>query len=107
MRKGWLAGCVAAAVAAGFAAATPADGSIAPRAYRDVSISLPADAALPPHAVVTDEAGRPREFGEMISRPRVLVFADYTCRTLCSPIVAFVAAALERTGLRASSSGGS
>ncbi len=29
----------------------------------------------------------------------VLVFADYTCRTLCGPILAFAAGALENTGL--------
>jgi protein SCO1/2 len=41
--------------------------------------------------------------GELISLPSVLVFADYTCTTLCGPIVAFVASALEKSGLKAGS----
>jgi len=32
----------------------------------------------------------------------VLVFADYTCTTLCGPVVAFVASALEKSGLQPS-----
>ncbi len=32
--------------------------------------------------------------------PALVVFADYTCRTLCGPIVEFVAAGLGKTGLR-------
>ena len=29
-----------------------------------------------------------------------MIFADYTCRTLCGPIVEFTAAGLAKTGLR-------
>ena len=32
--------------------------------------------------------------------PAFVVFADYTCRTLCGPIVEFAAAGLGKTGLR-------
>jgi protein SCO1/2 len=48
---------------------------------------------------MVDESGRTRSFGQLILRPSILVFADYTCTTLCGPIVAFVAGALEKSGL--------
>ena len=32
--------------------------------------------------------------------PAVVIFADYTCRTLCGPILEFAAAALAKTGLQ-------
>jgi protein SCO1 len=49
-----------------------------------------------------DETGRPRTLAQAIGgRPALLVFADYTCHTLCGPILTFAAAGLEQTGLRA------
>ena len=56
---------------------------------------------FPLAAVVTGDDGRPHSLHELITRPTVLVFADYTCRTLCGPILDFVYAALETSGLRA------
>ena len=41
----------------------------------------------------------PAALGDLISHPTVLIFADYTCRTLCGPTIAFVASALEQSGL--------
>jgi protein SCO1/2 len=83
------------------AAVAPASAAVTPQAYRDVGVSLPAGAAVPPETVVRDESGRTRRLAKLISRPSVLVFADYTCTTLCGPIVAFVAGALEKSGLAA------
>jgi protein SCO1/2 len=84
------------------AAAMPmaAIAGMSPRDYADVGVSLPADAAMPLDAIV-DSDGRSRALGSLISRPTILVFADYTCSTLCGPIVAFVAHALKQSGLRA------
>jgi protein SCO1/2 len=82
-------------------ATSPAGATLAPQDYQDAGVSLPANAAVPADAPVTDENGRARTMGELISRPSVLVFADYTCTTLCGPIVAFVAAALEKSELDA------
>ena len=76
-------------------------GAITPQDYRDVGVTVPANAAVPRDLLVTDESGHTRAIGELISRPSVLVFADYTCTTLCGPIVAFVASALEKSGLDA------
>jgi protein SCO1 len=49
-----------------------------------------------------DESAQPRSFGHVLAgKPAILVFADYTCRTLCGPALTFVAAGLERSGLAA------
>lgn len=101
MRKGWPPCGVFATVAWLVAAAQPVHCAVAPRDYHDVDVSLPAQAALPRGVSVTDEAGHRRALGDLVLRPAVLVFADYTCRTLCGPVVAFVAGALEQSGLRA------
>ncbi len=82
-------------------ASSQAAGRISPADYRDVGISLPAGAAAPLEAVVADEAGRPRPLRALVTAPTVLVFADYTCRTLCGPVLDFVATALEQSGLDA------
>lgn len=95
-----LRNCLAATVAWCAFASTYSYGAVGPKAYRDVGISLPSEAALPPDVTVKDEWGHSRRLGELVSRSTVLVFADYTCRTLCGPIVAFVGAALGRAGLR-------
>jgi protein SCO1/2 len=81
--------------------ASPALGRITPADYRDVGVSAPANAAAPLDAMVTDEKGRSRALRDFVTKPTVLVFADYTCRTLCGPILAFVAAALDQSGLDA------
>jgi protein SCO1/2 len=67
--------------------------------YSDVGISIPANASVPLSARVIDATGKPRNLNELMSHPTVLVFADYTCRTLCGPVVEFVGSALEKSGL--------
>src|SRR3954449_6848475 len=67
--------------------------------YRATGVDMPPEATVPRDAVVIDESGQSRNFRELITNPSVLVFADYTCRTLCGPIVAFVGSALEQSGL--------
>jgi len=58
------------------------------------------NAQLPLEARFVDAHGAPRTLGAALDgKPAVLVFADYTCRTLCGPILAFAAGGLENTGL--------
>jgi len=76
-------------------------GRIAPEDYSNVGIVVPANAMLPLFATVTDATGAQRTLDEIVSRPTVLVLADYKCRTLCGPVVSFVTSALEQSGLRA------
>lgn len=92
--------CLALAFIAG-ALPLSAMAGVAPRDYDDVGVSVSADAAVPLDAMVLDDSGQRHALSDLISRPTVLVFADYTCTTLCGPIVDFVAHALEQTALRA------
>lgn len=57
-------------------------------------------AALPMNLEFRDEAGQTRSLATALKdRPAVLVFADYTCHTLCGPVLDFTIAALQQTGL--------
>ncbi|HET9716449.1 MAG TPA: SCO family protein [Pseudolabrys sp.] len=94
----WLAAVV---VAAGAYAPHAASAAVSPEEYRKVGISLPVQARLPLAERVIDSSGRSRPLRDFISRPTVLVLADYTCRTLCGPVIDFVATALEQSGLDA------
>jgi protein SCO1/2 len=80
--------------------ALPALARLAPADYEAVGLSVAAGRTLPMAETVKDEDGQLRKLNELIARPTVLVFADYTCRTLCGPTVAFVAMALEKSGLK-------
>jgi protein SCO1 len=58
------------------------------------------NALLPLAVSFIDLDGRQSSLGTAIGkRPAVVVFADYTCTTLCGPILAFAAGALEKSGL--------
>jgi protein SCO1/2 len=74
--------------------------AISPRDYAEVGVATAANAAVPLAAMVISEDGRRHELADFISLPTVLVFADYTCTTLCGPIVAFVTHALDQSVLR-------
>ncbi len=59
------------------------------------------NAALPLTLTFRDDAGRTRTLADALGgKPSVLIFADYTCHTLCGPILDFAAAALRQSGLR-------
>lgn len=60
----------------------------------------PPHAQLPPTLAFRDEQGRTTVISQAIGGvPAVVIFADYTCRTLCGPIVEFTADGLGKTGL--------
>jgi protein SCO1/2 len=80
---------------------TAAPARIAPADYHNAGVVVPPNAQLPLDAIVSDASGGQRRLRELISRITVLIFADYKCRTLCGPVVSFVASALEQSGLRA------
>lgn len=73
-----------------------------PEATLDALAAMPRPAATIPLSLpFTDETGAGRTLAEAIGGvPALLVFADFTCRTLCGPMVEFAAAGLQRTGLR-------
>ena len=93
---------VAALLVLLIAGGASADAGVTQADLDDVSVVPKADAALPLMLPFLDESAQPRTFGEVLAgKPGILVFADYTCRTLCGPVLTFVAAGLERSGLAA------
>jgi protein SCO1/2 len=67
--------------------------------YRDIGVSLPAGARVPRDAVVADGEHRRLTLEGLLTRPAVFLFADYTCRALCGPVVSLAGSALEQSGL--------
>jgi protein SCO1/2 len=81
------------------AAALPA-AALTPAALDNLSVEAKPGTQLPLDLTFTDETGVRRSLGASFGRlPTVLVFVDYTCRTLCGPIVSFAAAGLAASGL--------
>jgi protein SCO1/2 len=61
-------------------------------------------ATLPLHLNFRDDAGRPLSLADAIdNHATVLIFADYTCRTLCGPILDFTTTALQQSELKSGS----
>ena len=60
-----------------------------------------ADAALPLRLSLQDEDGNAKPLQLWLENtPSIWILADYTCKTLCGPIVSIVSGALRRTTLR-------
>src|SRR5262245_39408175 len=78
-----------------------ADAALPSGVLDGVSVEAQADALLPLSLRFTDDTGAPRTLGAALGgRPAILIFADYTCRTLCGPILDFALAGLEKSGLK-------
>lgn len=91
-----LAFIVVAVLAPAIAQARP----LTPARYDEVSVTLPAGASVPKGISILDEEGRPQLLDKWLSVPAVFILADFTCKTLCSPILSMAAASLDKTGLR-------
>jgi protein SCO1/2 len=80
---------------------TSAQASFSSNALKEIAAEPAPNAQLPLDLRFADEHGAMRSLRDALGgRPAVLVFADYTCRTLCGPVLAFAVGALEQTGLR-------
>ncbi len=80
----------------------PATAGLTAERLAAVGVAPPPDARLPLDAQLADLDGRATTLGRAISgQPAVVIFADYDCPQLCSPILALAAAALRESGLRA------
>jgi protein SCO1 len=78
----------------------PVQAGIAATELADVRIKLPTNAQIPLQTLWKNEEGIEVHLAQALAgRPTLLVFADYNCRTLCGPIVTFVADALAKSGL--------
>jgi protein SCO1/2 len=83
----------------GFAAAARAD--VSPAALQSIAAAPTPDAALPLTLSFRDDMGGSRTLAQAVDgKPTVLIFVDYTCHTLCGPILDFTAHALRQSGLR-------
>jgi protein SCO1/2 len=79
----------------------PAMASFTSAQLAAISAAPPPNATLPLQLSFRDENGRPLTLAAAIGGlPAIVVFADYTCHTLCGPILEFTAAGLDRSGLR-------
>jgi len=90
-----------AAVAVALALTAPARADVTAADLGTVAAEPRPGAALPLDLSFIDDTGAARTLRAALGgTPAVLVFADYTCRTLCGPIVDFAATALRQSGLR-------
>lgn len=77
---------------------SPVFAGITPSQLQEVQVSPPPDARLPMRSEWRDEHGVTTTLREALAgRPALLIFADYTCKTLCGPILGFVVAALGKS----------
>jgi protein SCO1/2 len=67
---------------------------------QEIRIAPAPDARVPLESLWQDENGASTSLDDALGgRPTLLIFADYTCNTLCSPILSFVDDALSKSGL--------
>ncbi|HEX5282449.1 MAG TPA: hypothetical protein VFW28_20395 [Micropepsaceae bacterium] len=79
------------------AAATAA---LSPAALNSAGVSLPANAVLPLSLAAPDLSGQRRSIASALTgKPGFVVFADYTCRTLCGPALVLLTAGLTQSAL--------
>lgn len=83
------------------AAAAPAAADVAAAQIKSVAAAPASNASLPLDLGFLDETGHDVTLGSAIGRlPALVIFADYTCRTLCGPVLEFALAGLAKTGLK-------
>lgn len=88
-------------ILATFAASVPARAGIVDAEIKKVEAAPAPNAALPLDLGFVDEDEHDLTLRTAIAGlPSVVIFADYTCRTLCGPILEFAAAGLVKTGLK-------
>jgi len=93
---------ISAAVLALLFAGGAGEAGMTRAALDDLAVEPRPDAALPLDLRFLDEDAQPRMLGDLLAgKPAIVVFSDYTCRTLCGPILTFVSVGLERSGLTA------
>jgi protein SCO1/2 len=82
-------------------AAVPAHAAIVQRDLDRVGVAPPPHVALPLDLPLQSEEGTSKPLQSWLSAtPAVLVLADYTCETLCGPVIAIVSDALGKSELR-------
>lgn len=88
-------------VVAAFTALAPARAGVVGADLEPVAAAPGPNAALPLDLGFADEGGRVVTLRTATAGlPSVLIFADYTCRTLCGPVLEFATAGLVKSGLK-------
>ena len=78
----------------------PASAALTEEQLASVGVNPPPGASVPLDAPLTDLDGRTTTPRRVVgNRPAVIVFADYRCTQLCSPILAVAGDALSKSGL--------
>jgi len=79
---------------------SPASAGMTASQLQEIAVSPPPEARIPMQSEWRAEVGSSMTLGEALAgRPALLIFADYTCKTLCGPILGFVVDALGKSGL--------
>lgn len=82
-------------------AAAPLHAAITRRDLNQVAVKPSLSAALPLDLALQAEDGGSKPLRSWLgATPDILVLADYTCKTLCGPVISIVSDALARSGLR-------
>jgi protein SCO1 len=77
-----------------------ANAALPAAALASAGIDLPRDARVPLNLTADDASGRHRRFAELLDgHPGFVIFADYTCKTLCGPALVLLGSALAQSGL--------
>jgi protein SCO1/2 len=80
--------------------ASPLAAKLDPATIDEARVAPPADARVPITLAMTGDGGERRPLAEALGgRPALLIFADYTCRSLCGSILALAAVGLDQTHL--------
>jgi protein SCO1/2 len=78
-----------------------AQGGLLASALEAVGVAPPPNAQAPTALELIDEDGGPRSLADaMAGRPTLLILADYTCKSLCGPVLGLAAQGLEQSGLQ-------
>jgi len=82
------------------AASAPSHAAVTRGDLAEVGVLPPPGATLPLDLPLRAEDGSAKPLRAWLgAKPAVLVLADYTCETLCGPVISIVADALARSGL--------
>lgn len=95
-----ISGFLLAMTASAVVPANTANASFTAAQLGEIAAAPQPDAGLPLNLIWRDDNGNTATIGSAIGGiPALVIFADYTCRTLCGPILEFTAAGLAKSGL--------
>ena len=74
--------------------------ALTPAALDSAGVNLPSNAVLPLSLTAPDLSGQRRSIASALAgKPGFVIFADYTCRTLCGPALVLLSAGLSQSAL--------